>query len=71
MPDLRNRLGLIGHSAGGHVSTSYLNNTCGNVKLQILIDPVDGADPLGIKKDFIIVPGQYLPYTVPVLVLRT
>lgn len=40
------------------------------MKLHILFDPVDGVDPFGIKKDYIIVPGQYLPYAIPVLVLR-
>lgn len=35
------------------------------------MDPVDGADPLGIKNDFIITPGKKLPYAVPVLVIAT
>lgn len=61
----------MSHSAAGHVTTQYLNNTCGNVKLQILLDPVDGADPFGIKKDYIITPGKMLPYALPVLVLAT
>jgi hypothetical protein len=60
--DIVDRFILIGHSAAGHVVTEYLNNTCGTVKLQILLDPVDGADPFGIVKNFIIHPGQLLPY---------
>ena len=60
---------LMGHSAGGHVVTEYLNATCGTVKLQILLDPVDGADPFGFKKDFIVTPGKFLPYATPVLIL--
>ena len=67
--DFQNRFILMGHSAAGHATTQYLNQTCGNVKLHILIDPVDGADPLGIKNDFIITPGKMLPYAVPVLVI--
>jgi hypothetical protein len=61
----------MGHSGAGHITTEYLNNTCGNVKLHILLDPVDGADPFGIKKDYIITPGKMLPYATPVLVLAT
>lgn len=67
--DLQNRFILMGHSAGGHVITEYLNKTCGNVKLQILLDPVDGADPFGFKNDFIITPGKFLPYATPVLII--
>jgi hypothetical protein len=61
----------MGHSAAGHITTEYLNSTCGNVKLHILLDPVDGIDPFGIKKDYIITPGKMLPYATPVLVLAT
>lgn len=69
--DIQNRFILMSHSAAGHVTTEYLNSTCGNVKLQILLDAVDGADPFGFKKDYIITPGKYLPYATPVLVLAT
>lgn len=69
--DLDNKFVLIGHSAANHVFTEYLNSTCGNVKLQILLDPVDGTDPWGIKKDFIITPGKFLPYSTPSLILAT
>jgi hypothetical protein len=61
----------MGHSAAAHVITQYLNDTCGNVKLQILLDGVDGVDPFGIKNDFITHPGEFLPYATPVLVLQT
>lgn len=67
--DIDERMILIGHSAAGHVTTQYLNQTCGKVKLQVLLDPVDGADPFGIKNDFITTPGKFLPYATPVLVL--
>ncbi len=69
--DMQNRFIVMSHSAGGHVMTEYLNSTCGDVKMQIMLDPVDGADPFGIKKDFITTPGQFLPYATPVLILAT
>jgi chlorophyllase len=69
--DIIHRFIVMSHSAGGHVMTEYLNSTCGNVKMQIMLDPVDGADPFGIKKDFITTPGVMLPYATPVLVLAT
>lgn len=69
--DIDNRFIVMSHSAGGHVMTEYLNSTCGTVKMQIMLDPVDGADPFGIKKDFIVTPGVMLPYATPVLVLAT
>lgn len=69
--DFKNRYVLMGHSAAGHVTTEYLNDTCGDFKLHILLDGVDGVDPFGIKKDFIITPGKFLPYATPVLVVAT
>ena len=69
--DFKNRFVLMGHSAAGHVTTEYLYDYCGDFKLQILLDAVDGVDPFGIKKDFIITPGKFLPYATPVLVLAT
>jgi len=59
----------MGHSAAGHSTTEYLVGTCGSVKLHILLDPVDGVDPFGVKKDYIITPGKLLPYATPVLVI--
>lgn len=67
--DLDTRLILMGHSAAGHSTTEYLVGTCGSVKLHILLDPVDGVDPFGVKKDYIITPGKLLPYATPVLVI--
>ena len=69
--DIQDRLILIGHSAAGHVTTQYLNSTCGTVKLFILLSPVDGVDPFGIKKDYIITPGKLLPFATPTLILAT
>lgn len=67
--DLDNRLVLVGHSGAGHITTEFLNSTCSNVKIQILLDPVDGADFIGTKKSYIITPGKMLPYSIPVLVI--
>lgn len=69
--DFQNRFVLMGHSAAGHVTTEYFNETCGTFKMHILLDGVDGVDPFGIKKDFIVIPGKFLPYATPVLVLAT
>lgn len=69
--DFQNRFVLMGHSAAGHVTTEYFNETCGTFKMHILLDGVDGVDPFGIKKDFIVTPGKFLPYATPVLVLAT
>ena len=61
----------MSHSAGGHVTTQYLNGTCGTVKGHIMLDPVDGLDPFGYKNDFIITPGKMLPFATPSLVLSS
>lgn len=66
-----NTMVLMGHSAAAHVVTQYLNNSCGPVKLQILLDPVDGVDPFGVVKDYITHPGVLLPYETPVIVMQT
>lgn len=69
--DLEGRFILMGHSAAGQVVTEYLNATCGNVRLAILLSPVDGSNPFGIKKEYIITPGSLLPFATPVLILAT
>ena len=69
--DIEDRLMLAAHSAGSHVITQYLNETCGTVKLIVLLSPVDGADPMGLKKDFIIKPGTFLPFATPVMIIGT
>lgn len=69
--DVQDRFILMSHSAAGHVTNAYLNNTCGNVKMFIMLSPVDGADPLGLKKDFIITPGLMLPFAVPTMIIGT
>ena len=69
--DITNQLILGGHSAAGHSMTQYLNQTCGNAKMLFFLSPVDGSDPFGIKKDYIITPGKKLPFAIPTLVLAT
>jgi hypothetical protein len=69
--DLENRFILMGHSGAGQITTEYLNSSCSNVKMQILLDPVDGVDFFGSKKSYVITPGKMLPYATPVLVIAT
>jgi len=42
------KLVLMGHSAGSHAMTQHLTYSCGNAKMLILFNPVDGTDPFGI-----------------------
>ena len=52
IPDIE-RLGFLSHSAAGHAIAQYLNGTCGNLKLAVMMNPVDGMDPFGIFNNFI------------------
>jgi len=38
---------------------------------QILLSPVDGADPYGIRPIFVITPGEKVNYTIPTLQIVT
>ena len=67
--NLDSELILVGHSAAGHAMTQYLNGTCGKAKMLILLSPVDGLDPFGMVKKFIITPGKKLPFAIPTLVI--
>nr|XP_053655894.1 uncharacterized protein LOC128704775 [Cherax quadricarinatus] len=58
--DLEN-LVVGGHSAGSHVLVSYLKNTCGKVKGQVFMSPVDGLFT------YCITPGHTLNYLTPTL----
>ncbi|XP_071542574.1 uncharacterized protein [Panulirus ornatus] len=64
--DLEN-LVLGGHSAGNHILVEYLKGTCGKVKGQVFISPVDGADPFGLLPIYCINPRQSLNYITPTL----
>ena len=46
-------LGFLSHSAAAHSLGQYLNETCGPIKLIIMMDPVDGIDPWGKIDDFV------------------
>jgi hypothetical protein len=71
-PDfVTNGITLMSHSSGGHVVCIYLKKTCGLVKKLVLLDPVDGVDPFGIDKDFVITPPNKLPFQIPTLVLTS
>ena len=39
---------LMEYSAAAHPTTQYLKDTCGSLKPQVLLDPVDGVDPIGL-----------------------
>jgi len=69
--DIFGKLILMGHSSAGHSMTQYLNGTCGNAKMLILFSPVDGSDPFGIVKEYVITPGKMLPFAIPTLILAT
>jgi len=67
------KLVLSGHSAGNHVTCSLLTDSCGNNKAKavVMMDPVDGYDPIGIIKNYCTTPGEKLSFDVPALLLRT
>ena len=52
VPDLGDALGFLCHSAGCQTTTGYLTKRCGTpnaeVKLSIMISPVDGTNPFGL-----------------------
>ena len=51
VPNLGKELGFLCHSAGCQTTTGYLTKRCGTpnaqVKLSIMLSPVDGANPFG------------------------
>lgn len=64
---------VSGHSAGNHVFCEFLKSDCGDSKAKaaVMIDPVDGYDPIGIVKNYCTTPGEKLPFDIPALLLRT
>lgn len=71
-PDINsNGVTLMSHSASGHTAVSYLVDSCGLIKRNILLDPVDGYDPFGFIKIFVTNPPKQLPFTIPTLLIRT
>jgi hypothetical protein len=61
---------LVGHSAGNHQNVNFLKETCGNFIAEILLSPVDGADPFGLIDEFTITPGQKLNFVLPTLTVQ-
>jgi len=64
---------VSGHSAGNHVFCEFLKTDCGGSKAKaaVMMDPVDGYDPVGIIKNYCTTPGEKLPFDIPALLLRT
>jgi len=62
---------ISAHSSGAHVPVAQFLAHCLNFKGQILYDPVDGADPLGIRPIFVITPGEKVNFTVPTMQIVT
>lgn len=69
------RTTLMGHSAGCKVLTRFLKNGCSVSKINplaaVLIDPVDGSDPWGFIKEFVIEDGEKLLFSIPTLMIGT
>jgi len=67
------RLVVSGHSAGNHVFCEFLKTDCGGgrAKAAVMMDPVDGYDPIGIVNNYCTTPGEKLPFDIPALLLRT
>lgn len=63
---------LGGHSAGNHVAIRRLVSFgCGPVAGVLMIDPVDGEDPYGFVKIFVIHPPAPVNFVVPALHIET
>jgi chlorophyllase len=56
-----------GHSAGCHVPVAQLQAHCLNFRGQVLLSPVDGADPFGYIPIAVITPGEKVNFTIPTL----
>jgi len=69
--DVQNRLIVSGHSAGNHVIAQMLEDGCGLAKAFVMIDPVDGVDPWGHIKEFVIHPPSLVNFTIPALHIET
>lgn len=71
-PDFdKNGVSLMSHSAVAHTNCLYLVKNCGLIKNLILLDPVDGFDPFGIVKSFVIHPPAKLPFLMPTLIVSS
>jgi len=64
------RMIIMGHSAGNHINVNYLKQNCRNFVANIMLSPVDGADPFGIIDEYCITPGEFLNFNMPTLVIQ-
>merc|ERR1711865_505133 len=72
VPDFQNQLAVGGHSAGNHIALQGLVYGCGTAKGLLMIDPVDGVDPYGFEKIYVIpTPPTRLNVTIPALHIET
>jgi len=70
--DLAQQLVVGGHSAGNHIAVQALVDGCGFAKGLLMIDPVDGVDPYGFDKVYVIPePPKRLNVTIPALHIET
>eukprot|EP01028_Stygiella_incarcerata_P013205 TRINITY_DN81628_c0_g1_i1.p1 TRINITY_DN81628_c0_g1~~TRINITY_DN81628_c0_g1_i1.p1 ORF type:complete len:345 (-),score=78.51 TRINITY_DN81628_c0_g1_i1:106-1140(-) len=53
-PDIEHGIALGGHSSGNHITVQLLQESCSYVKSIVMVSPVDGLDPFGILKEFVI-----------------
>lgn len=61
-----------GHSAGNHVTVRRLVSFgCGPIAGVMMLDPVDGEDPYGIVKIYVIHPPRKVNFVVPALHIET
>jgi pimeloyl-ACP methyl ester carboxylesterase len=70
LPDFTKSV-ILGHSSGAHLAVQALINSCSIFKAAVLIDPVDGYDPFGIIKDFVIRPPNPVNFKMPALHIAT
>lgn len=58
--DTTNRFMVMAHSIGGHTLLRALEKiSCFGAKLAVMFDPVDGLDPFGLLKDYLIPLGLH------------
>lgn len=69
IPDIMNNFVLMAHSTAAYSVLEHLNSTCDNIKLVVLLNPVDGIDPYGFGKNKFITPGKLLPFATPLLLI--
>lgn len=63
---------FAGHSAGNHLTVRRMVNWgCQKFSSMVMIDPVDGEDPEGIIKEYVIHPPAPVNFTIPALHVMT